>query len=52
MGRRAVVGDDVHHHPDAPLGRRGHQLVEVVQRAQAGIDVAVVGDVVATVGKQ
>ena len=43
----AVVGDEVHDHPQAqPVGFRDH-AVEVAQLAEQGVDVAVVADVVA-----
>ncbi len=45
-----VVGDQVDHHPDAAGVRLGDQPVEVVEGAEDGVDVGVVGDVVAEVG--
>jgi hypothetical protein len=42
-----VVGDQVDDEADAAGMRLGDQLVEVVERAEDGIDVAVVGDIVA-----
>ena len=47
--RRGVVGDEVQQDPDPALVCRGDQRVEVRQGAEHGIDVAVVGDVVAEV---
>ena len=44
-----VVRDQVDQHADVPLRRGGDQLVEVGQRAERRVDVAVVGDVVAPV---
>ena len=44
-----VVRHQVHEHADVPLGRGRDQLVEVGQRAERRVDVAVVGDVVAPV---
>ena len=49
MVARAVVGHDVDDDPQVQLGGGGYELVEVVQRAEAGVDVAVVGDVVPAV---
>ena len=48
LGRR-VVGHPVDEHPQAAVVRLGHQRVEVGQRAEDGVDVAVVADVVAVV---
>jgi hypothetical protein len=44
-----VVRHEVDDHADAALVRRGEHLVEVGERAEQGVDVAVVGDVVARV---
>ena len=44
-----VVDDHVHEHPDSPAMRFFHQAPEIVVRPVAGIDVVVVGDVVAVV---
>src|SRR5690606_23227740 len=46
-----VVGDDVDDHLQAEPVGLGDQRVEVVERAQARVDVARVGDVVAAVGE-
>ena len=45
-----VVGNPVDQHPQPPLVGVGQQEVEVVQGAEDGVDVAVVGHVVAEVG--
>ena len=37
-----VVGDQVQEHPQAPLAGFGHQPVEILQRAERGLDVPVV----------
>ena len=44
-----VVHHEVHHQLHAPLVHRGQQLVELLERAEGRIDVAVVADVVAVV---
>ena len=44
-----VVRDEIEHHADAALRRLAHELLGVGQRAERGIDRAVVGDVVAPV---
>ena len=44
-----VVDDEVHDQPDAALVQRGHQLVELRERAEQRVDVLVVADVVAVV---
>ena len=46
-----VVGDEVDDHLQAEAVGLGGQGVEVVEGAQAGVDVPVVGDVVAAVGE-
>src|SRR4051812_30289115 len=46
---RAVVGDQVHNHPQAKAVRFSHHDVEVTQRAKERINVAVVADVVSGV---
>lgn len=46
-----VVGDDVHHDLEGEAVCLGDHGVEVVEGAQAGVDVTVVGDVVAAVGE-
>ena len=46
---RAVVGDQVHDHPDAEPVGLGHHSVEVAERAEQRVHVAVVADVVAGV---
>ena len=48
---RAVVGHDVDDDLDLPLVQGRDELVEVLEGAQTGVDVAVVGDVVAAVGQ-
>src|SRR6266511_2409080 len=45
-----VVGDDVEEDPDPLPPRLRNQLIEAVEAAELGMDVAVVGDVVAPVG--
>ena len=50
MLARRVVGHDVDDHPQAEGVGVGDQAVEVGERAEARVDVAVVGDVVAGVG--
>ena len=47
-----VVGHDVDDDLDAGVVQRGDHLVEVVQRAEPRVDVAVVVDVVAAVGQR
>ena len=49
MAVAGVVGDEVEQHADAAPSGLLDQLVEVVERAQLGMDAAVVGDVVAPV---
>jgi hypothetical protein len=46
-----VVRDDVDDHLDSEAAGFGDHRVEVLQRAQPGIDVAVVGHVVSAVGQ-
>ena len=46
---RGVVRDDVDRHLDPELVRVGDERVEVVERAELGVDVDVVGDVIAVV---
>ena len=48
--RAAVVGDDVHHDPDAEGARVADEGVELLEIAVVGLDVEVVGDVVPVVG--
>ena len=50
MFGRAVVGDDVDDDPDTRRVRLGDERLRLGQRAEDGIDVAVVGDVVAATG--
>ena len=45
----AVVGDDVHHDPDADGACVPHERIELVEIAVVGLDVEVVGDVVAVI---
>jgi hypothetical protein len=47
---RRVVRDEVDEHADAAPVRLLEQMVEVVERAEDRIDVAVIGDVVAEIG--
>jgi len=47
---RAVVENQVDHHPNAPLMRGFDQRLGIAQTAEDGIDAAVVGHVVAEVG--
>ena len=47
-----MVRHDVDDDPDAGVVQRGHHRVEVVERAQPRVDVAVVGDVVPAVGER
>ena len=44
-----VVDDEVGDDPHAPVGRRPHELREVAERPEPGIDAVVVGDVVPVV---
>jgi hypothetical protein len=46
----AVVGHDVDDHPQPDRVRLGDELLSLGQRAERGVDVAVVGHVVARVG--
>ena len=48
--RAAVVGDDVHHDPDAERACVADKGVELLEIAVVGLDVEVVGDVVPVVG--
>ena len=48
---RAVVDHQIHHDGDTAFFRFGNQLVHVGHGAKAGIDVVVVGDVIALVGQ-
>ncbi len=48
---RGVVRHDVHHHPDAVGVQLRDELVHVGQGPQPRVDVAVVGDVIASVGE-
>ncbi len=50
VGVAGMIGHQVDEDPQAPLAGGGDQGVEVVEGAEAGIDIAVVGDVVAPVG--
>ena len=50
MLRAAVVGDDVHHDPDAERARVADEGVELREIAVVGLDGEVVGDVVPVVG--
>ena len=45
-----MVGDDVHHDPDADGPRVADERVELVEIAVVGLDVEVVGDVVPVIG--
>ena len=45
-----MVGDDVHHDPDADGACVPDERVELVEIAVVGLDVEVVGDVVAVIG--
>ena len=49
---RGVVHDEVDDHPDAALVRRVEEAVEVLDGAELGQDVGVVGDVVAAVAQR
>ena len=44
---RRVAGDEVDYHTQPALVRGGDEAVEVLERAVAGIDRGVVGDVIA-----
>ena len=44
-----VVHDEVDDHPDAAVARRAHELDEVAEGAEPGVDAVEVGDVVAVV---
>ena len=52
MQIRRVVGDDVDDDPDAAGVQRVDHPVEVVERSQPRVDVAVVGDVVPAIGQR
>ena len=45
-----MVGDDVHHDPDADRACLADERVEVAEVAVVGLDAEVVGDVVAVIG--
>ena len=47
---RSVVGHEIEQHLHAAAVRRREQLVEVLQRAEQRVDLAVIGDVVAEIG--
>src|SRR6266487_4582892 len=49
---RGVTGDHVEQDAEAALVRRGDELVEVLERAELGVDRGVVRDVVAEVGER
>ena len=49
MFSRRVVEYHVEHHADAVVGERAHEFIEVIHGADGGIDVVVVGNIIAAV---